>query len=164
MKLAYPFRVWEEDGSYIVQGLPPLDNVVTYGETVSDALASAREALTGVLGAMLDGGQPIPDPPAEDVPEGIYLVEPFAKVTAPVLLRKAREAAGLTQGELAERLGVSYQAVQKLERSGANPTVATLERVLRGLGWGLELELGRPPFNALIRPQQPDPFRTERGL
>lgn len=150
MKIAYPFRVWEEDDSYIVQGLPPLDNVLTYGKTMSDALVSAREALTGVLGAMLDRSQPIPDPPGVDDGEGIYLVEPFAKVTAPILLQKAREAAGLTQGDLAERLGVSYQAIQKLERSGANPTVATLERVFRGLGWGLELELGQPPFHAPV--------------
>ena len=81
-------------------------------------------------------------------------MEPFAKVTAPILLRKAREAAGLTQGELAGRLQVSYQAIQKLERSGANPTVSTLERVFRGLGWGLELELGQAAFHDPVEPMR----------
>lgn len=68
-------------------------------------------------------------------------MEPFAKVAVPIMLRKAREAAGLTQAEVAARLGVTYQAVQKWERSGANPTVATIDRVLRALGRRLELEL-----------------------
>lgn len=63
-------------------------------------------------------------------------MEPAAKVAVPILLRKAREAAGLTQGGLADRLGVTYQAVQKWERSGANPTVVTIDRVLRASSVG----------------------------
>jgi transcriptional regulator with XRE-family HTH domain len=54
-----------------------------------------------------------------------------------------REAAGLTQVQLANRLGVTYQAVQKWERSGANPTVATIQRVLRALDQRVEMEVVR---------------------
>ncbi|MCL5677237.1 MAG: type II toxin-antitoxin system HicB family antitoxin [Firmicutes bacterium] len=139
MKVVFPFRVWEEDGAYLIQGLPPFDNVATYGDTLPSALDAAREALTGVLGVMLDRGEPIPDPP----PAGpaTYMVEPSPKVAIPILLRKAREAAGLTQGDLATRLGTTYQAVQKLERSGANPTVATVDRVIKALGWRLDVNV-----------------------
>lgn len=56
-----------------------------------------------------------------------------------LLIRDARRAAGLTQAELAERLGVSQSAVAKLEREGANPTVGTLDRVLRATGHRLQL-------------------------
>jgi transcriptional regulator with XRE-family HTH domain len=38
------------------------------------------------------------------------------------LLRQAREAAGLTQAQLAARLGCSQQAVSQAERWGSNPT------------------------------------------
>jgi transcriptional regulator with XRE-family HTH domain len=55
------------------------------------------------------------------------------------LIREARNAAGLTQADLGRRLGTSQPAVVKLERPGANPTVRTLDRVLRATGHRLEL-------------------------
>jgi transcriptional regulator with XRE-family HTH domain len=55
------------------------------------------------------------------------------------LIRTAREAAGLTQEELAARLRISQPAVAKLERPRSNPAVATLDRVLRATGHRLEL-------------------------
>lgn len=56
-----------------------------------------------------------------------------------LLIRDARRAAGLTQSELAARLGVSQSAIAKLERRGSNPTVQTLDRVLRPTGHRLQL-------------------------
>lgn len=58
---------------------------------------------------------------------------------AAALIRHARGRAGLTQAELARRLGTSQPAIVKLERPGANPTVRTLDRVLRATGHHLEL-------------------------
>ncbi|HEY4812717.1 MAG TPA: helix-turn-helix domain-containing protein [Solirubrobacteraceae bacterium] len=55
------------------------------------------------------------------------------------LLKIARTRAGLTQVELARRLGVSQAAVAKLEGPNANPTVTTLESALRGVGRQLVL-------------------------
>lgn len=56
-----------------------------------------------------------------------------------LLIRDARRAAGLTQAQLAERLGVSQSAIAKLEREGSNPTVETLDRTLRATGHRLQL-------------------------
>jgi transcriptional regulator with XRE-family HTH domain len=58
---------------------------------------------------------------------------------SPSLLRDARGRAGLTQAELALRLGISQAAIAKLERPRANPTIATLEAALRGTGRQLVL-------------------------
>jgi transcriptional regulator with XRE-family HTH domain len=63
---------------------------------------------------------------------------------ASVLIRRARADAGLTQTELAGRLGVTQAALARLERRGANPTIATLDRVLRAAGRRLDMRLGRP--------------------
>jgi transcriptional regulator with XRE-family HTH domain len=54
-------------------------------------------------------------------------------------VRAARRAAGLTQVELAERMGTTQAAVARLERAGANPTLATVDRALRAAGHQLEL-------------------------
>jgi len=56
-----------------------------------------------------------------------------------LLIGDARRAAGLTQAELADRLGVSQSAIAKLEREGCNPTVETLDRTLRAAGFRLQL-------------------------
>lgn len=63
---------------------------------------------------------------------------------AATIVRRARTQAGLTQQQLAGRLGVTQAALARLERMGANPTVATLDRVLRATGRRLEMRIARP--------------------
>ncbi len=46
----------------------------------------------------------------------------------------------MTQAELGSRLGISQAAVARLERPGANPTVATLENALWVTGHRLALD------------------------
>ena len=61
---------------------------------------------------------------------------------AALLIRMARTRAGVTQAELAARLGVTQQQIQRLEDPHkSNPTVATLRSVARALGVRLRLGL-----------------------
>jgi transcriptional regulator with XRE-family HTH domain len=60
------------------------------------------------------------------------------------LLRAARLDAGLTQAQLAARLGLTQPAMARLERPDANPTVITLDRALRATGWRLTWEVAAP--------------------
>jgi DNA-binding XRE family transcriptional regulator len=55
------------------------------------------------------------------------------------LLRTARQKAGLTQGMLAERLGISQQAVSRTEQWRSNPTVDLMRRWLAACDHRLEL-------------------------
>jgi transcriptional regulator with XRE-family HTH domain len=55
------------------------------------------------------------------------------------IIRRARTDAGLTQAELAKRLGKSQATIANLERAGSNPTVATLGEVLSAVGRELQL-------------------------
>jgi transcriptional regulator with XRE-family HTH domain len=64
------------------------------------------------------------------------------------LLRVARHAAGLTQADLARALGTTQAAVARLERTGANPTVKTLDRALQATGH--RLELGASPRKSSV--------------
>ena len=57
------------------------------------------------------------------------------------LLRRAREKAGLTQTELADRLGHTQQAVAQAERAESNPTVSFLRRWARACGRSLSIRL-----------------------
>jgi predicted RNase H-like HicB family nuclease/DNA-binding XRE family transcriptional regulator len=142
MTLAYPMKFHPaEEGGYWVQGVPPLTNVLSEGETLEHAKEMAREALSGVFLSMLDHGLPIPRPLPIIEEEGIQWIEPEPSVVAPILLRWAREDAKMTQSELAARLGITYQSVQRLERSGANPSIKTLAKVAKALGRELHIAL-----------------------
>ena len=45
-----------------------------------------------------------------------------------------REAARLTQSEVAQRMGTTQSAVSDLERAGSNPRIDTLQRYARAVG------------------------------
>jgi len=57
-----------------------------------------------------------------------------------LLLRQAREQAGITQRELAERLGCTQAAVSQFEAGGASLHIGTMERIADALG--CELQIG----------------------
>lgn len=48
-------------------------------------------------------------------------------------LRRQREAAGLSQAEVARRAGIRPETLSRLERGRGNPTVATVSRVVRAI-------------------------------
>ncbi|HEY7200574.1 MAG TPA: helix-turn-helix transcriptional regulator [Candidatus Dormibacteraeota bacterium] len=65
------------------------------------------------------------------------------------MVRQLREARGLSQRELAERIGSTAAIVSRLEAGGSSPTIDVLERLADALGVRLELRFmnleGRPP-------------------
>ena len=61
-----------------------------------------------------------------------------------LLVKRARQAAGLTQAELAGRLGINQPEIARLEAPGANPRIRTLDRVVAATGQSLTLDLEPP--------------------
>jgi transcriptional regulator with XRE-family HTH domain len=59
------------------------------------------------------------------------------------LIRLARDKAGLTQSELANRAGISQQAVSAYETGRKEPTVATLQRLIGAAGLEMRIHLER---------------------
>jgi ribosome-binding protein aMBF1 (putative translation factor) len=56
-------------------------------------------------------------------------------------IRTAREAAGLSQRDLASRMGTSQAAIARLEAGGVGATLTTLHRVAVALDLELKVEL-----------------------
>lgn len=96
-----------------------------------DALASQLESLQGEIRAYEN---------LRDGRERVFVSDSFDEL--PAVLIKARIAAGLSQKDLAERLGVKEQQVQKYEAT--DYTSASLERVkavVRALGVTIREEI-----------------------
>ena len=58
-----------------------------------------------------------------------------------VTLRKAREAAGLSQEELATRLKTKKTAISRIENHAADIKLSTLEKVASALGKRLQVKI-----------------------
>src|SRR5688500_1344399 len=56
-------------------------------------------------------------------------------------VREAREAAGLSQRDLAARMGTSQAAIARLEAGGVGATLTTLQRVATALDLRVAVEL-----------------------
>ena len=77
------------------------------------------------------------------------------------LVHDARQHAGQTQREFANRVGTSQSAIAKLEMGDANPTVDTLARCADAAGSALQLTLvPRPVTDAVVELYKRDVDRT----
>ncbi|MCD7738383.1 MAG: DUF2442 domain-containing protein [Lachnospiraceae bacterium] len=74
--------------------------------------------------------------------DGVFLRRESTSVMLQVAvnLSKAREKAGLTQKQLAERTGIYQADISKIERGLGNPSVSTLRRLAEGLDLELKIE------------------------
>jgi transcriptional regulator with XRE-family HTH domain len=62
-------------------------------------------------------------------------------LNAAELLREARQRAGLTQRDLADRSGKAQSAIARIESERSMPTTATLNHLLRAAGFEVRTEL-----------------------
>jgi predicted RNase H-like HicB family nuclease len=58
--LRYTVLIYPDEGAYSVV-VPALPGCVTWGNTVDEAIASAREAIEGHVAALRDTGQDVPE-------------------------------------------------------------------------------------------------------
>jgi antitoxin HicB len=134
--LTYPANIVKEDDTFLVT-FPDLENVVTFGATIEEAILNAEDALNGCLASDFERNFTIPEP-SDLSGEEIHQITVAPHVAVAIMLRKLR--ADATQVEIARRLDISYQVYQRLENpSKANPTLKTLEKIARVFGKHVEL-------------------------
>jgi ribosome-binding protein aMBF1 (putative translation factor) len=63
------------------------------------------------------------------------------------LVYNLRDRAGLTQAELARRMGTTQSSIARIESGGSLPTVEMLARLARAMG--ISLRLAAPGFDAV---------------
>ena len=71
------------------------------------------------------------------------------------MVRELREARGLSQRELAARMGTTQSVVGRLEAGGSRPTIVTLDRVATALGVRLEVRFHEPQGSPKPRARRP---------
>lgn len=109
--------------------------------------AEAESARKSVVGKTRIEELVTPNPRADRRPSPFY----FEMIATVRKLREAREAAGLTQAQIAERTGIRQETISRLETGAIfNPSWRTLG--LYAVAVGLELKLDAKPTDAPASP------------
>lgn len=74
--------------------------------------------------------------------------------------REARKAFGLTQEDVAERAGISFEFYARIERGGTLPSVPTLVRIADALAVSADVLLGRAGPGTLLVAEPPPSLST----
>lgn len=133
---------------------PDFPGVVTYGSDWTEAEEHAREALSAALESEFERGLKLPllRKPKGKLGQKVMFIKMDHEIRLAYLLRERRNETGLTQKQMANKLDISYQAYQRMERPGkANLTIMTLEKVAKAMGHELVVELERPRFSMRTR-------------
>ena len=138
-----------KEGRATLASFPDCPGCQTQADPGEDISALAREALEGWLEAHLVEGQipPVPSTRKHRVPAGARTMDvPVSpSLAVRIQLRRARHDAGLSQGALAKKVGVSQQQIAALESPDANLTLSTLFKVAHALGQEVEIGISTSP-------------------
>lgn len=74
-----------------------------------------------------------------------------APTTAAELLLRARQEAGLSQRELADKAGVAQPEIARIESGKREPSIPTIRRIVAGAGLELRLRLV-PVVQPVVQP------------
>lgn len=129
--MQYPAVITREGKNTLAQ-FPDCPGCQTFAGPGQDIAAKAVDALEGWLASSLAHGD-VPKRPRRHAGRVIQVAVP-ANLAAKLELRWARHKAGLTQGQVAQRAGVSQAMVAKVEAPGYRPSLDVLEKIARALG------------------------------
>lgn len=132
----YPARIWHDGDVFQVQFLD-MENAFTFGDTLENAKEMATDVLSAMLISSIEHGETVPEPVARKGKD-IYLIAPDARVQAALLLRSVRGEK--PQSDVAQSMGTTWQAYQKIEQPTSNTTLSKLQKAARALGKELVIE------------------------
>lgn len=138
--MRYPIKLTHQKsaGNYAVR-FPDIPEALTLGDTVEDALSHAVEALETALDFYFEHDRPVPLPSAPK--RGQHLVELPVSVAAKVLLHNALLAEKVRPAELARRMEIPRQHVNRLLDPRHATKIDAIASALKALGKTLEVSV-----------------------
>ena len=151
MRYAYPCKIeFDEGGPMEVGGevlhftegynvtFPDIPEALTCGNTWEEAIEMAEDCLGVALWIYVKDNLDLPKP--SPVKDGEVLVSVQLIDAIKLILYTAMREQGITNEDLASRLSMSVEAVQKLVNIRYRTHVSHLERALRAVGRALVIE------------------------
>lgn len=134
----YPARFTPaEEGGYVVT-FRDIPEAITQGDTDDEAMEMAEDVLVSSMDFYVEDRRHVPAP--SDPEPGERLVALPASVAAKVLLLNELVGSGVSNAELARRMGTRPQEVQRIVDLSHSTKIDTIENALHALG--RELRIG----------------------
>ncbi|WP_455288582.1 type II toxin-antitoxin system HicB family antitoxin [Cupriavidus necator] len=127
------------DGDGFAVSFPDIPEALTGGDTLEAASEMAADALATAMAFYFEDRRPIPRP--SSATPGQHLVDLPASVSIKVLLLNEMLAQGVTQAELARRLGMKQQEVRRVLNLRHATKIDTIEAAFHALGKRLEMTI-----------------------
>jgi len=135
--MRYPAKLTPaEEGGYVVT-FRDIPEAVTQGDTEVEALEMAEDALVSAMDFYFEDRRAVPAPSAAK--RGERLVELPASVAAKVLLLNELVTTGLSNAELARRMGTRPQEVQRIVDLHHATKIDTIAAALAAMGKRLDV-------------------------
>lgn len=137
MHFTYPYEVTFQDNATLVE-FPDVPGALTEVTAGEDAEAIVRDCLLAALGGYINKKV---QPPSPSPPHGRPCVAVDLLTSAKLALATAMAEQGLSNVELAARLGVTEKVVRRLLDPDHRCRIDRLEAALQELGQRLELRI-----------------------
>ncbi len=138
-RIEYPVLLKPADEGGFIVTCRDLPQLITQGEDIDDARAQAADAMDEVFAAYILGRLEFPVP--SKVRRGEYLVAPPAQTAAKAALYIAMKEGGITNVQLAKRLGVDEKEVRRLLDPHYGSKLPRLAQAIQLLGKRLVIGL-----------------------
>ena len=134
----YPAKFEKEESGYSVT-FRDIPEAITCGDDLDDALFMAKDALLTAMDFYFEDRRTVPQP--SEAEEGEYLIELPLSVSAKVLLLNEMVAQNISNVELAKRIKVKPQEVQRITNLEHTTKIDTLACAFAALGKNLNLSV-----------------------
>jgi antitoxin HicB len=132
VQLHYPARFHRESGGGYSISFPDLPEALTCGDNLADAQAQAADCLSEALAGRIHDREEIPAP--SDPRRGMRLIAVPLDLAPKVAVYMAMRADGVSNSELARRMGVRETIVRRILDPKTATRLETIERALAHLG------------------------------
>jgi antitoxin HicB len=136
--LSYPSRI-VRDGAGFMVSFPDVPEALTGGDTREEALSMAADALMTAMDFYFEDRRAVPPPSAAK--RGQVMIDLPSGVSAKVLLLNEMIAQGVRPAELARRMHVRPQEVNRLTDLHHPTKIDTIAQALLAMGKRLQLSL-----------------------
>lgn len=134
----YPAKLTKEDNGYTVT-FRDIPEAITCGDDLQDALSMAQDALITSMDFYFEDHRKVPLP--SKAKRGEHLIELPASIFAKVLLLNEMVDQNISNVELAKRINVKPQEVQRIVNLNHTTKIDTISNALSALGKHLELNV-----------------------
>ena len=137
--LLYPASI-RRDGDTFVVLFPDIPHAHTNGKSRQEALNHAPDALQAAISMLMEQNRDIPRPDKART-KGVLVGLPSVIASAKVELYTALRSSGVRKAELARRMGIHKQQVERLMDIDHASRIEQLEAAFTALGMRLTVEI-----------------------